>query len=321
MKSVLLQYSVGPLLYCPASNTTVALSIITHKFGNDYSLALCLEDTIDDNCVEAAENALIATLGTLQSAISKEDFFMPMIFIRVRNPDQISNLYKRLNISRNLVTGFIVPKFSLDNADLYIEKIKELNTVYGGTIYLMPILEDPAMLNLQNRYDILYKLKAKLDKIYDLVLNIRVGGNDLCHTFGFRRQSTDTIYDIKPIASILSDIITIYGKDYIISGPVWEYYNGFNWDIGLENEVLNDRLNGFIGKTVIHPKQIAIVNKVYMVSSADYKDALSILNWENGSSLLVSGNTTCDRMNEYKTHYNWAKKTIALAQRYGIINS
>lgn len=318
MDTLLLRYSVGPLLYCPAANTTVADSIIKEKFGKNFSLALCLEDTIDDNHVEEAENILINTLNTLADTLNNSEFYVPKIFIRVRNPEQISNLFKRFKFSKLLVKGFIVPKFALENADLYIRQIKEINSMSEQVIYMMPIFENPSMIHLQHRYEILYGLKDKLDKVSELILNIRVGGNDLCHAFGFRRQSSESIYDIKPVANILSDIITVLGMDYIVSGPVWEYYNGFNWDKGLKNELHKDRLNGFVGKTVIHPKQISLVNKAYMVSRADYDDALSILDWNPGTNLLVSGNTSMDRMNEYKTHYNWAKKIIALSQVYGI---
>ena len=48
MKNNLLYYSVGPLLYCPGNKATIAQSIINEKFGRQFSLALCLEDTIND---------------------------------------------------------------------------------------------------------------------------------------------------------------------------------------------------------------------------------------------------------------------------------
>lgn len=321
MNSELLCYSVGPLLYSPAANTSVAESLIHQAFGTGFSLALCLEDTIDDNCVEEAETILLKTLQLIENARTLETFDVPKIFIRVRKPEQISDLCKRMSSSRTLLSGFILPKFSLANADSYLEQIAAVNSNYDQTIYMMPILEDPAMLNLIHRYDILYRLKEKLDRVSRLVLNVRVGGNDLCHAFGFRRSSTDTIYDIRPVCGMLSDIMTVFGMDYVVSGPVWEYYDGVHWDKGLMRELQLDRLNGFVGKTVIHPKQIPLVKKAYMVSNADYQDALSILNWKPDTPLLVSGNTTKDRMNEYKTHYNWAKKIIALSQAYGIADA
>ena len=65
----------------------------------------------------------------------------------------------------------------------------------------------------------------------------------------------------------------------MISGPVWEYYNGPNWRQGLENEIIDDRLCGFVGKTVIHPNQIEVVNASYKITKHDLEDAKAILNW------------------------------------------
>lgn len=319
MKNSVLYYSIGALLYCPAYNKTIVNSLINGSFGNKFSLALCLEDTINDNFVKDAENILIDTIKKIYNTLRNTSFFLPKIFIRVREPNQILNLTKRFDISNNIITGFIIPKFSLDNADEYIDTILNINKTSDKKFYIMPILESPTIINLKDRYNILYKLKEKLDNIEELVLNIRVGGNDLCHIFGFRRSSLESIHSIKPISSIFSDIITVFGKDYIISGPVWEYYSGNNWDTGLKNELREDKLCGFIGKTVIHPKQINFINNAYKVSKKDLDDAKSILNWNLNSIFLVSGNVKDERMNEYKTHSNWALKTILLSEAYGVI--
>ena len=75
MKDSVLYYSVGPLLYCPANHTGIADSLIQERFGVHYSLALCLEDTISDHHVEAAEQQLVATVKALQAASEKKTFF------------------------------------------------------------------------------------------------------------------------------------------------------------------------------------------------------------------------------------------------------
>lgn len=318
MKNSLLYYSVGPLLYCPANNESIVNSLTNEKFGTHFSLAMCLEDTIHDDFVEEAEAKLIYSLHRLQQKLTAKAFYIPKIFIRVRSPEQILHLVKAAGTANELIRGFIAPKFALDNADDYINVITSLNETGNKPVYLMPIFENPAIIHLQKRYDILYALKDKLDSISSLVLNIRVGGNDLCHIFGFRRSSYESIHNIRPVANIFSDIMTVYGTDYVVSGPVWEYYNGKNWDTGLRNELREDRLNGFVGKTIIHPKQIDLVNKAYMVSRKDYDDACSILNWNKDSHSLVSGSTEQERMNEYKTHHNWAEKMMFLAEAYGI---
>ena len=311
-------YRVGPLLYCPASNETIVSSLTHEKFGRQFSLALCLEDAIRDDRVAEAEETLIASVKSLDRIRSRQPFFMPRLFLRVRNHTQIKSLLHRLGDSGKLIAGFNIPKFSPENADVYIRTICDINENANQTFYMMPILESPSIIDLRNRYRILYELKEKLDSVSRYVLNIRVGGNDLCHQFGFRRHSTESIHKIRPIGSIFSDIVTVFGMDYVISGPVWEYYSGKNWDSGLKQELNDDRLCGFIGKTVIHPRQIPLVNEAYRVPLKDYNDARSILDWDADAPSLVSGSIVKERMNEYKTHCNWALRTLALAEAYGL---
>ena len=183
--------------------------------------------------------------------------------------------------------------------------------------YMMPIYESSSVADLRTRHETLYALKEKLSPVESSVLNIRVGGNDLCHLFGFRREPTESIHQITPIANILSDIVTVYGTDYVISGPVWEYYSGREWENGLRREIKDDRLCGFIGKTIIHPNQIQPVNDGYKVTEKNYKDALRILHWNVKEDSYVSGSSDGDRMDEYKTHINWAQKTRFMAECYG----
>lgn len=317
MKDSMIHYSVGALLYCPANQPNLVDSLVQEKFGRRFSLALCLEDTIRDEFVAEAEAQLFRTLAELMEKAGQKSFYLPKIFVRPRSPEQLEYLSDHLDKFRSIITGFILPKVSLSNIDLYVAVTRLLNQG-GEPFYIMPIMENPAIANLKERALILTAMKEKLDEIKEWILNIRVGGNDLCHVFGFRRHATETIYDIKPIANILSDIVTVFGQDYIVSGPVWEYYQGSQWESGLRRELAYDRIAGFIGKTVIHPRQIPLVNQAYMVEQDDYDDAAAILGWDKESGNLVVGSTSGERMNEYKTHYNWAQKIIFQAQVYGI---
>lgn len=320
MNNSLLFYSVGALLYCPANRRTIVDSIINNRFGTKYSLAMCLEDTIRDDCVAEAEHILTDSLRRLDAQSQLKKFYLPKLFVRVRNVRQIGRLHKSFGESARLVTGFILPKFSLENADGYIQELIRINETSDSPVYTMPIFESPSMIDLRHRYEILYTLKDKLDQIEDRVLNIRVGGNDLCHAFGFRRHDDESIHQIRPVANIFSDIITVYGMDYVVSGPVWEYYNSPDWEKGLYHEIADDRLCGFAGKTVIHPSQIAVVNEAYKVSKKDHQDAAAILNWDRSSHSLVAGSAGKERMNEYKTHSRWALRTMLLAEHYGVKN-
>ena len=86
----------------------------------------------------------------------------------------------------------------------------------------------------------------------------------------------------------------------------------------MRREIKDDLLCGFIGKTVIHPNQIPVVNDAYKVSKDDYEDAKTILEWDNSRIDFVSGSKTSCRMNEVKTHGNWARKIMYLADQFGI---
>lgn len=318
MKNDIIYYSVGALLYCPANKKTIADSVIHEKFGTKYSLALCLEDTINDNYVTEAEQDLISSIHQIFESFQDRPFYLPKIFIRVRNAGQIERLTKAFGESIKVITGYIIPKFTADNASSYIEEMIRANEQASRKLYMMPIYESSSIIDLRHRIDILYDLKDRLSHVEDLVLNIRVGGNDLCHMFGFRRHCDESIHRIRPVADIFSDIITVYGMDYVVSGPVWEYYSGYNWENGLIQELKDDKLCGLTGKTVIHPNQISVVNKVYQVTRSDFNDAKAILNWDKKSDSLVSGNLAGERMNEYKTHHNWAEKILFLAEVFGI---
>lgn len=320
----MLKYSIGALLYTPAINDFIAKDISNKRYAYLKSLALCLEDSIVDNSVQKAEKQLLKTIESIYEAISSNKISIddvPLIFIRVRSPLQMEKLFFKIKEYYSIITGFILPKFDLLNAETYKDIILKINSeIEEKDIYIMPILESESIINADTRINTLVKLKQITDSIYDYILNMRVGGNDFCNKFGLRRNCNQTIYDIGVVRNTLIDILNVFGRDYIVSGPVWEYFeNGKNdnWLTGLKNELELDRINGFVGKTAIHPSQILPIIDSLKVDYSDFKDARKILNWGN-SMLGVEKSAEGDRMNESKVHQNWAKRIIALSEVYGI---
>lgn len=314
-------YDVGALMYCPAySHRTIADALMNEQYPTPFSLAFCLEDTVSEAVVIDAEKELFHILEQVSSNLTKKTFYLPLIFIRVRSPQQLRKLAALYSPFAHILRGFILPKFFVENCGDYIQAIKELSVTYPS-YYYMPIFESTSMINLQTRYENLAFVKQQLDAVSEKILNIRVGGNDLSHAFGLRRSVHDTIYDIRPVSNLLIDIVTTFAPQYVVSGPVWEYFAGEGWEEGLRKEVSMDLLNGFIGKTVIHPNQISVINDMLKVSSRDYQDACDIVGWNPDCELLVSSSTDPTRMNEYKTHFNWANKILHLARIYGIKNA
>lgn len=313
-----LSYMVGPLLYIPSLNEKAADKIINHKFDCLTSCCFCLEDTIIDSALETAENTLYNTLKKISNMPSNE---RPLIFVRIRTPEHLLHIYKKFNDVQNIITGYILPKFDLSNAEDYAYIIKDINSNSTKKItYFMPILESRMIADVCTRVGTLQKLKEIIDTINEYILNIRIGGNDFCNIYGLRRNINQTIYDINVIKDIITDIINVFSFDYIISGPVWEYFKRSdednNWSIGLQREVELDKLNGIIGKTCIHPSQVPIIYNSLKVTKEDYDDACKILDWKSNN--LAVSKSISSRMNEVKCHIKWATKIKTLGDIYGI---
>lgn len=332
----ILQYCVGSLLYTPATNKKIADKILNKKIPHLKSIALCLEDAIGSGQVAEAEKQVKETLSTLEGDKEFIEGDFPLIFIRVREPKQMWRLYKKCGNLLELITGFLIPKFNKDNMQDYIENFHKVKEKIESPLYILPIIESTNAIYIQNRIDNLLQIREGLDLIKDEVLNVRVGGADFSNIFGIRRKMEDTIWDVRVVSNCLSDIINMFSKDYVVSGAVWEYFDSYRkqaerneneiiigikqiqdlaWQKGLQKELYLDKLNGMIGKTCIHPKQLEWVQKSLIVNREDYEDATQIVNASVSEYGVLNGH---GKMNELRTHINWAKKIIKLASIYGV---
>lgn len=240
MRSKLTGYDVGALLYCPANaHGSIVGAIVEQRFPTPYSLAFCLEDTVREDAVADAERMLRGTLSRIASAAEGGSFFLPPIFVRVRSPEQLLRLAEEYAPFSSILRGFILPKFFLENCGAYLAAIRSIGRT--EEYFYMPVFESAAMIPPQTRREALTEVRAQLDTVSGSILNIRVGGNDLSHAFGLRRPANRTIYDLRPVADILIDIVAAFGTQYVVSGPVWEYYSGEGWEEGLRREMELDR--------------------------------------------------------------------------------
>ncbi|MDE6520808.1 MAG: HpcH/HpaI aldolase/citrate lyase family protein [Ruminococcus sp.] len=308
-----LPYKVGGLLYTPATDRNIVHHLKENMIKDITSLALCLEDSITDDILVEAEINLKKIMADLRNTKN-----LPLLFVRVRTPEHLQHIYEMLGDAAELLTGFVLPKFSLDNADKYLEITDRINSSLNRTMYIMPTIESP-MFTAYNGAEKLEMLKQMIDYARKYVLNIRFGGNDFLNLYGLRRNIQQNIYQIGVVRDVLVNILNVFSGDYVVSGAVWEYYdNGTDdkWKIGLEKELELDRLNGFIGKTAIHPSQLPVIYESLKPCRQDYEDAKHILSWTE--KLGVSRNISGNRMNEVKTHQKWAEKMLILGEIYGI---
>ena len=321
-KKELLQYCVGGLLYMPATNVKIADKIIKNTYPDLKSMVLCLEDSIGDTRVEEAERCVKKVLEKLYQALIQKKLTLnqiPLIFVRVREPGHLTRILKKCkkNVVNSILTGVVFPKFAPSNAVDYINEFNEMQK-QGYHLYMMPILESKEIIYKQTRIENLLKIEDLLKPISEKVLNIRIGATDFSGIYGVRRDIDNTIWDLKLISDCMIDILNVFVRNYVVSGPVWESFGedeSQEWAKGLKLELKKDKLNGIIGKTCIHPSQLKIVQESLTVSKRDYEDAVGVLGM---SSDIIGVEKSNNRMNEVKTHYNWARKTVCLANIYGI---
>ena len=302
----ILQYKVGGLLYMPAFQKNIVRKIAEKKLPHLTSAAFCLEDSIRDESLDEAEASLKIILRKLEGLEN-----LPLIFVRIRSPRHLEIFHEEIGSRSKILTGYILPKVDMQNVGAFIGLAKKIK------LPIMPTLETNRVASLLTRRTELLSLKQALDEINCLVLNIRVGVNDFCNLYGLRRSVNRTIYDIGIVRDVLTDILNVFAKDYVVAGSVWNFFGGEFWADGLRKEISLDRANGFIGKTAIHPAQLPIIFDGMKVSQIDLDDANQILNWKSSTHGVIKSSDG-SRMNEIKCHLNWARRIKILSELYGV---
>jgi len=312
-----LQYMVGGLLYMPAFQHNIVDKLVEGSIEALTSLAFCLEDAIADDSLQEAEASLRSILEDIDKRVLLEK--RPLIFVRVRTPEHLHRLAREFRDLQGMVTGILLPKFDTTNAAGYAHTIREINHDREKPLYILPILESARVCDLRTRKEELTRIREILDVVRDYVLNIRVGGNDFSNLYGLRRLAHLSIYDVGVVRDALLDILNVFAMDYVVSGPVWDYAGTEPgaWSAGLQRELELDRVNGFIGKTAIHPSQLPYIFDSLKVTRPDYEDACLLLDWRVGK-LGVCKSADGSRMNEVKCHRRWAERISVLAEIYGI---
>lgn len=347
-----LAYCLGGALYMPATRSNLAHEIVTNKHPHLTSMIIDLEDAVGDLELESAFQTLCGNMTEIHDLLTNHVLTigqLPLIFVRVRNPEQLKEIIALLGDRQQVLTGYVFPKFSHHNGAAFFEQIAEQNRL-GYTLYGMPILESDDVIFKEHRFESLIKIREILAEYYEYVLNVRIGTTDFCGLFGIRRRVDSTIYDVTIVRDCIADIINILNRTehrFVISGPVWEYFTNQTrifrstlretpftqryGQIGLETreqlvneyvdglmrEVFLDQINGLIGKTIIHPTHLLPVNALYVVTHEEYLDAESILANSEGQ-VGVKKSEYKNKMNEMKPHFYWAQRIMQRAKAYGV---
>lgn len=349
----LLAVALGATLYCPGDRPNIAKDVLKQAARGCVSMVLCLEDSIADTVVNFAETNVAQAVAKLHHKVlatgGSEDAGLPLLFIRVRTPEQMLRVAQMCGDSLAILSGFVVPKFT--NGDGYAQRffdalheIQRFNVTDARNLRIMPILESPVMIHSESRSDALAAIFEVTTQNRSDVLAVRIGATDLSSTFGLRRSRDLTVYDVKVVASVISDIVNVFGRhsdNFVITGTVWEHYETSERIMrpqlrmtpflgavearlrkkliltgmdGLIREISLDHANGLLGKTVIHPSHVSVVHALSVVSHEEYLDASAVLRNIGGASASPYKN----KMNETKPHFAWAEKTVLRARAFGV---
>lgn len=341
-----LAVALGATLYSPATRPQMADDIIKQAGRGVVSMVLCLEDSIDDSEVVDAEENLVRQFTDLAARQDTGD--TPLLFVRVRFPEQIPDLVQRLGPAVRLLSGFVLPKFTEERGRPFLEALAGAEAASGRRLFAMPVLESPELLYRESRVDTLEGISRAVDKYRDRVLALRLGVTDFCSSYALRRAPDMTAYDVQVVAAVIGDVVNMLGRadgtGFTVTGPVWEYFRvqermfkpqlrrspfleGQAEELrealiehamdGLLREITLDQANGLLGKTCIHPSHVLPVHALSVVSHEEYSDAQDILKPErNGGGVLRSAYT--NKMNEVKPHRAWAERTLQRAEVFGV---
>ncbi len=285
---------LGASLYVPATRDDLVALGSGRKYPRLRSLIFCTEDGIRADEVELALHRLGEALPRLEPS--------PMLrFVRVRDPRVMERVLALPEIGR--VDGFVLPKATRRSMRDYLSLLAP-----GDPFLLMPTLETAEAFDAR-------EMAAFRGLVSDAavrlrVLALRIGGNDLLHLLGVRRSPRRMIYEtaLGPVLSMLAATFLPHGL--ALTAPVFE---GLAHPDVLQAEVVRDVEHGFLGKTAVHPDQVALIEAMYAVERHEL---------EMAEAMLAPGVPAVFRMHgvmcEEATHRRWARAVRARAEIFGV---
>ncbi len=257
------------MMFIPGNNP----SMITdgHIYGSD-SIMFDLEDAVSLKEKDSARFLVYNALKTI-------DYGDTETVVRVNGLDTPFGRDDFQAMVRAKVDVIRLPKTDTPEevieADNLISEIEEKIGLENGTIKLMAAIESP--LGILNAYKIATASKR--------LIAIALGAEDFVTNMKTKR-SPEGIELLAARSQILlaTRAAGIYALDTV--------YSDINNDEGLVNEAKLIKQLGFDGKSVIHPRQIDLIHKVYEPTQEEIEHAVRVLHGikeaeERGSGVIA----------------------------------
>jgi citrate lyase beta subunit len=286
--------NLGASLYVPANHPDLAAIANGDKLGHLRSVIFCTEDAV-------AERELPLALASLAETLAAMDPQHPaMRFVRVRSPEVLAEVLAMPGVEN--LSGFVLPKCTRSNFPDYFSLLE------GTRHLIMPTLETVEVFDDQEMQSFRRYLEAP--EIRERILALRIGGNDLLALLGIRRPRNMSIYRT-PLGPVISRlVVTFRPYGFALTAPVFEHLDN---PALLDDEICEDLAHGMVGKTAIHPEQVALIERHYRVKTSDIEMAQRIIDAQSPAVFQMHGS-----MCEVATHRDWAKGVVEQALVFGM---
>lgn len=290
-------FALGATLYMPATRDDLLDVVFGSKIEGLRSLVVCLEDAVVERDVDAALANLKSLLKGIQ-ALGGRPKNAPLLFVRPRDACMAAQLNEWPLMAN--IDGFVAPKFNLVSLKDWEKAITAPGLRVMPTLETADVYDPGAMVELRD---------ALCGPLRERIIALRIGGNDLMGCLGLRRSPQRTLYE-SPMSYVIPMLAGVMGPHFSLTAPVFERMDNLKL---LEEELALDIEHGLVGKTAIHPCQIAVIHNALRVSVDDLNSARLILG-DGAAAVFKHGGAMC----EPATHHRWAKNIVARAHWHGV---
>lgn len=286
--------TLGASLYVPATHKDLQQIADGVLLGDLRSVIFCTEDAVADSELSYSLFNLSLVLQQMSERPGTERF------VRVRNPDVMKRVLEMPGAEK--LTGFVLPKATRHNFDAYFRQVRKTDHMLMPTLETAEVFDEAEMK--------LFRQCLEQPGVRDHILALRIGGNDLLALLGMRRPRNMTIYRT-PLGPVISRLVTTFRPyGFVLTAPVFEHLDN---PALLAQEVEEDLAHGMVGKTAIHPSQVALIEHHYRVQRTDVEVALRIMDQASPAVFKMH-----DSMCEVATHRAWAHGVVEQARVFGI---
>jgi len=285
---------LGATLFVPATHKNLFEIVCEGKYKALKSVLVDTEDGISQADLVMAK----ARIKQLLDSYQKKECHL---FLRPKNPQFLEELLGMEGIEK--VDGFILPKFTLDNAGVYLQLLKQKD------FYFMPSIEGSELFEKEK----LQKLKDLLLAYKEKILLIRFGLEDMLRQLRMKRDCRYSIFDYSVTNVVLGEFLALFKSNgFAVSGGVFPCFKDTE---GFIKDVERDLREGLFCKTVIHPNQVGLCNELYKVKEEELRWAEVILQ----SSDAVFAHEK--NMVETTTMRPYAQEILRRFEVYGLVST